>query len=143
MATLTRDQEAALTAERHIRAAAAVLDPGAELRRESDMVHACDDPTDGGPPGQVFVARRYWLVGAGPATFDTLARFWTGHGYRVLEDRRGTAYPYLWVAHEADGFRVGVDTNAAGDLLLGASSPCFWPTDRPGDQPGDRPAERP
>src|SRR6266545_122550 len=104
---LTHERQAA---ERHIRDALAALGPGPALRLESDAVQACDDPTDGGPPGRVFVARRYWLLGA---------------------DRRGTAYPYLWVEHESDGFRVGIDANAVGDLLLVASSPCFWPTEEP------------
>src|SRR6266545_955456 len=125
---LTHERQAA---ERHIRDALAALGPGPALRLESDAVQACDDPTDGGPPGRVFVARRYWLLGTDRSAFDTLARFWADHGYRIVEDRRGTAYPYLWVEHESDGFRVGIDANAVGDLLLGASSPCFWPTEEP------------
>jgi hypothetical protein len=128
-----REEQALEAAERHIRAAAAALDPPPQLRLESDRVQECDDPTDGGPPGRVFVARRYWLVGADRSAFDTLAGYWSGAGYRVFEDRRESAYPFLWVQHEGDGFRVGIDANAAGDLLLGASSPCFWPT--PGEVP--------
>jgi hypothetical protein len=127
----TREQAAAQTAEEHIRRALAALDPAVTLRLESDAVQSCDDATDGGPPGRVFVARRYWLLGSGRDAFDALARFWADHGYRLLEDRRATAYPYLWVEHDVDGFRVGIDANAVGDLLLGASSPCFWPTDQP------------
>ncbi len=131
MATSTPEQEAAQAAERHIRAALTAVSPAASLRLESDTVQSCDDPSDGGPAGRVFVARRYWLLGAGPGPFDALAAFWVDHGYRLVEDRRSTAYPYLWVEHEEDGFRVGLDANASGDLLLGASSPCFWPVTRP------------
>jgi hypothetical protein len=128
MAATTRQRQAVQTAEEHIRAALAALDPPPRLRLEHDMVQRCDDPTDGGPPGRVFVSRRYWLIGADRGAFDVLARFWAGGDYQVIEDKRSTTYPYLWVEHRGDGYRVGLDANATGDLLLGASSPCFWPT---------------
>lgn len=127
MATTTREWQAIDTAERHIQAAVAVLNPPPRLRLEHEMVQGCDDPTDGGPPGRVFVSRRYWLLGADRGYFDALARFWGSADYRIVEDRRDSAYPYLWVEHNTDGYRVGIDANAEGDLLLGASSPCFWP----------------
>jgi hypothetical protein len=115
--------EAAIArADRHVRAAAAHLAAEPALRLLTAAVDGCDDP-----PGQVFVARRYELRGAGTGAFDALAAYWTGHGYRIIEDQREAAHPYLWAEHAADGYRVGLDTTTTGDLLLGASSPCFPP----------------
>lgn len=120
-------------ADTHIHAAATALGPTVRLQLQSATVEPCDDPTDGGPRGRVFVARRYWLLDADPTrpdAFGHLAAYWSAQGYRVLNDGRAQPYPYLWVEHPDDGYRVGVDRNATGELLLGASSPCFWPTQR-------------
>jgi hypothetical protein len=122
-----RTDAAIARAEEHIRAAAARLLPEPALVLQTAAVDPCDDPTDGGPPGLVFVVRRYRVYGSGPHAFDALAAYWTGHGYRILDDQRGAAHPYLWAEHAGDGYRVGLDTTLAGELLLGASSPCLGP----------------
>jgi hypothetical protein len=133
MTTLdTPETRAHTRAEEHIRAAVAALGASATLRPQTVTTAPCDDPSDGGPPGQLFVVRKYWLTGVDPAlsgAFQRLAEHWASQGYRVYEDRRAAPYPYLWVEHPADGYRVGLDRNVAGDLLLGASSPCFPPAE--------------
>jgi hypothetical protein len=84
-----------------------------------------EDPLD----GRVFVAAKWWLPSAtkcGPA-FDGLARHWLASGYRLIGDGRGDVLPYLWAEAPADGYRLGLEGNVQGRLVLGASSPLFWP----------------
>jgi hypothetical protein len=128
MATPAR-QFAHARAVEHVRDAATAL--GLDL---DDLVPAYaqtmdEDPGETGPPGRIFVALRWWLpIGTrnGPA-FDTLARHWLARGYRLLGDGRGDPLPYLWAEDPADGYRLGLEGNVQGRLLLGASSPLFWP----------------
>ena len=127
----TPEQQAHQRAEQHIRAAITAADPGAEIVLESATIDPCDDPTDGGPPGQVFAAQRYQIRNATLGVDDLIGRldaFWQHYGYRVNRDERGARYPYLWVEYPQDGYRVGIDTNTVGERFLLASSPCFMPS---------------
>jgi hypothetical protein len=92
--TMTQ-QQAIDRVEKLIKEAVAQLPATARLeisRREDDF--DCDDPTDGGPKGRIFVERDYWIRGL-PVNryekqFDTLQRYWTDKGY---EQVRFTTHP--------------------------------------------------
>jgi hypothetical protein len=84
-----------------------------------------EDPLD----GRVFVAAKWWLppgTECAPA-FEGLARHWRANGYRVVGDGRRDVLPYLWAEDPADGYRLGLEGNVQGRLVLGVSSPLFSP----------------
>ncbi len=131
MPTVAEDRAYARAAA-HVRDAAAALGVDfADLEPAYGQTMPVDDPTDGGPAGRVFVAAKWWLPGGTAPALDRLAAYWAGHGYRLIGDGRADPLPYLWAEDERDGYRVGLDTNTEGRLILGASSPLFRP-DGPG-----------
>ncbi|WP_422770792.1 hypothetical protein ACN28C_29650 [Plantactinospora sp. WMMC1484] len=118
-----------------LREAHAQLPPGAELKPFGvSGVLPCDDPTDGGPAGRVFVEQQYEVVF--PANWRTgqalanLADYWRRRGYTVVNDLRDRSDPRLSVQDPADGYRIGVAVHhrASGsvDIYLIGSSPCIW-----------------
>lgn len=126
-------------AESHINAAVDQLQPRSALNPLRHLMFDCDDPDDHGPLGRVVVERRFELPAvlaeAGPAVLDALADYWTGNGYRILRDTRGTPTPEIAV-EAPDGFRVIVKTNTLKQLAITGSSPCVWPSGSPPS--GDR-----
>ena len=136
--TMTEEQAWARL-EQHLRAAIVQIEPGlvAEAERaERAETMPCDDPTDGGPPGRVFVEAHYLLRAiarsANQGVFDGLHRYWTGQGYAVLRDLRGREpAPLLTVRHPDDGISVGLRENVIGELRIFGSSPCVWPEGHP------------
>lgn len=140
MRTMTEEQARARL-EQHLRAAMAQIEPGfvaepelAEPERAETM--PCDDPTDGGPPGRVFVEAHHLLGriprSANRAVFDGLHRYWTGQGYAVVSDLRSReSAPLLTVEHAGDGFSLGLRENVIGELRIFGSSPCVWPEGHP------------
>lgn len=140
LVTLSEDQAAARLDE-HLRAAVERLDPGPRLEMGLAGTMDCDDPTDGGPLGRVFVEAHYWLrdlpADRNREVFDTLHGYWVSQGYVVIEDLRDRARaPRLKVRHPGDHFSVSLRQNLADELRLSSSSPCVWPT---GSPPEDAP----
>ncbi|GGL12903.1 hypothetical protein [Mangrovihabitans endophyticus] len=133
--------EAKARVEQLARAAFAALPDGASLQH-SDGV-PCDDPTDNGPAGRIFVEHRYNLVP--PTTgqtwpadqvISTLVRYWQQPHYRVHDDGRTRPDP-KYVVETPDGYAVIVRAFARGDHLdftLSSSSPCIWPNGTPNPQ---------
>lgn len=150
--TMTEEQAWARL-EQHLRAAMAQIEPGFVAEPERAETMPCDDPTDGGPPGRVFVEAHHLLGhiprSANRAVFDDLHRYWTEQGYAVVSDlRTREAAPLLTVEHTGDGFSLGLRENAIGELRVFGSSPCVWPEGHPpasaggngnGAGPGDPP----
>ncbi len=99
---------------------------------------ACDDPTDNGPRGRVTVGNTYWVRGlpreGHAAFFEAVLAWWKQHNFTVLADRRPQVN-LIRVENKQDGFRVTFDENPAGDLTLGADSPCVWPNGTPAPKP--------
>ncbi|KWX05161.1 hypothetical protein TH66_04955 [Carbonactinospora thermoautotrophica] len=130
-------QQADQRAEEHIqRAVAAVFTPPPRLERKLFLTSECDDPTDLGPKGRVQVSRSYWLRDLPKERnreyFDKIHEYWTHNGYRVLQDDRADPNnPALYVEHNDDAFRMTLYSSIQGDLFLGATSPCIWPTGEP------------
>lgn len=60
--------------------------------------------------------------------FDRLVAYWTTHDYVVLDDRRTNTLPYVWVQSRPDGYRLSLERNIPGDILLTVSSPLFEPS---------------
>jgi hypothetical protein len=140
--TLT-ENEAVARLEDHLQLAAGQLDPCPRLEPGLSGTMPCDDPTDGGPMGRVFVEAHYMLRGVDPAdnrrVFDTLYRFWTEHGYALLQDLRDREKaPQLKVRHADDGFSISLRQNLADELKLSGSSPCVWPGGNPPPADGER-----
>ncbi|MEE6261060.1 hypothetical protein [Plantactinospora sonchi] len=140
--TITTDQ-AAQRVEQLLRETYGQLPPGAELRPHGDLgTLPCDDPTDGGPAGRVFVEQQYEVTSPldWPAdqALPGLAEHWQRQGYRVIDDQRDRSDPRLAVEHPEDGFRVSVNVyhRAPGslDVYLIGSSPCVWPQGTPDPQ---------
>ena len=110
------------------------LPPGAQLRPYGGAgTLPCDDPTDGGPPGRVFVEQQYevahepsWPV---DEALPRLASHWEQRGYEVVKDLRAERDPQLAVEYP-DGFRVGIEVYRRGDsfadVYLVGSSVCVW-----------------
>jgi hypothetical protein len=135
--TLTAEQARARL-DQHLRAAVEQISPPPALEEHMAGTMACDDPSDGGPPGRVFVEAHHWLRGVDRArnrdVFDALHDHWSSHGYAVLADlRHRPAAPELQVRHAADGFSVSLRENLDGELTLSGSSPCVWPEGHPPD----------
>ncbi|MCX9191689.1 hypothetical protein C3Y87_09725 [Carbonactinospora thermoautotrophica] len=136
MKTLNQ-QQADQRAEEHIqRAVAAVFTPPPRLERKLFLTSECDDPTDLGPKGRVQVSRSYWLRDLPKERnreyFDKIHEYWTHNGYHVLQDDRADPNnPALYVEHNDDAFRMTLYSSIQGDLFLGATSPCIWPTGEP------------
>jgi hypothetical protein len=99
---------------------------------------SCDDPTDNGPKGRVTVGNTYWVRGlpkeGHTEFFDTVIAWWKQHNLTVLADRRPQVN-LIRVENKQDGFRITFDENPAGDLTLGADSPCVWPNGTPAPRP--------
>ncbi|MDG4785675.1 hypothetical protein O7626_06975 [Micromonospora sp. WMMD1102] len=127
--------QAAQRVEEILRDASAQLPPGAEMKPFGHTgTLPCDDPTDGGPAGRVFVEQQYELdfPPGWPAdqALPTLAAYWQWRGYQVVNDLRDHGDPRFTVQDPADGYRVGVTVyhRAPGsvDVYLIGSSPCVW-----------------
>jgi hypothetical protein len=135
MQTLTEAQASARL-EQHLRAAMDQIEPRPSADPGPSATMPCDDPSDGGPPGRVFVEAHDMLRGipaaANRAVFDALHRYWTANGYEVLRDlRERDRAPLLKVRHGGDGFSVSLRENLAHELSLSGSSPCVWAEGHP------------
>ncbi|GIF29837.1 hypothetical protein Aut01nite_28230 [Actinoplanes utahensis] len=102
----------------------------------------CDDPTDNGPKGRIFVEKRYKVVpsaaGAWPAdqAIPALVAFWAERGYRLHDDGRDRRDP-KYVVETPDGYMVIVKGWNRGDhydYTLTGSSPCIWANGTPDPQ---------
>jgi hypothetical protein len=99
----------------------------------------CDDPTDDGPAGRIFVEKRYEVVF--PANWPAdqalpkLAEHWQQRDYRIVSDLRGEDDPKLAVERPGDGFRVNIAvwnrSPGSVDIYLTGSSPCVWENGTP------------
>ncbi|MEV4317017.1 hypothetical protein [Actinocrispum sp. NPDC049592] len=102
----------------------------AEAEKLSGEPSPCDDPYDGGPSGKFMAVAEYRIWDLAPADYprhvDTLHTWWTANGFEILHDARPVGL-YVWVENAADGFRMAVQANKNGALLLTATSPCVWP----------------
>lgn len=136
--TMTGSQ-AAVRVEEVLQETFRQLPPGAQLRPYGDTgTLPCDDPTDGGPAGRVFVEQQYEVVHDPQWPVDQvvplLAAHWEEQGLEVVTDLRAERDPQLSVEHP-DGFRVGIEVypraDGSADVYLVGSSPCVWPEGSP------------
>ncbi|GAB3972337.1 hypothetical protein V1634_07600 [Plantactinospora veratri] len=127
--------QAAQRVEELLRETHAQLPPGAELKPFGPSgTLPCDDPTDGGPAGRIFVEQQYEVVF--PADWPTdqamprLADYWQQRDYRIVNDLRDHSDPKLTVEERAEGYRVSITVYNRGpgsvDIYLTGSSPCVW-----------------
>jgi hypothetical protein len=128
--TITQ-QEANTLAESYPKDAAASVTPAPRLELLARFEDSpCDDPSDNGPRGRVFVSRDYWLRDVpkerNSEVIDTLVRWWQEHDFRITADKRPQAN-IVAAQHKETSFNMSVQESSQGDLSLGASSPCVWP----------------
>lgn len=118
------------------------LPTGATLKRHGPTgMMPCDDPTDGGPAGRVFIEKQYEVeYPAGwPAdqAIPRLAEYWQQKSYRIHNDRRDKTDPSLAV-ETPDGYRASIDVFIRGaghtDIYVAGSSPCVWEFGTPNPQ---------
>jgi hypothetical protein len=119
------------------------LPPGAEMKLFGGPRNLpCDDPSDSGPAGRVFVEKRYEVVfppnWPADQALPKLADYWQQRDYRIVSDLRGESDPKLAVERPGDGFRVNIAVwnRAPGsmDIYLTGSSPCVWEDGTPDPQ---------
>jgi hypothetical protein len=128
--------EANTRAEKYIRDAVAGLQPAPRLELLAKFEDSpCDDPTDRGPQGRVFVSWAYWLrdlpVQQNPQVIDAVVKWWTDHGFVITGDKRPQAN-LVFAENKADSFRMSIQESSDGELSLGTDSPCVWPNGTPG-----------
>ncbi|HET9517999.1 MAG TPA: hypothetical protein VFO77_09765 [Actinoplanes sp.] len=118
------------------------LPPGATLKPRGGVAELpCDDPTDNGPAGRVFIEKVYQVAfpAGWPAdrALPALVQYWQPPQYRVHNDRRDAPDPRFAV-ETTDGYRVSIEVfvRPAGnlDVYLGGSSPCVWEHGTPDPQ---------
>lgn len=134
--TITR-QQAIDRVEQLIQQTVAQLPPDARLDplgRSSGS--PCDDPTDGGPKGRVFVESTYWVKDLPrenyPQYLDTVERYWADRGYRLIRDTMHGPIDRSIVYSDAEGFRIVLETNDDGKAIsVSSQSPCVWPNGAP------------
>jgi hypothetical protein len=136
--TITQ-QEANNRAEQYILDAVASLQPAPRLEilaRYEDS--PCDDPSDHGPRGRVFVSRAYWLRDVprqrNTEVIDTLVKWWVDHNFVITSDKRPKAN-LVFAESKTDSFRMSVQESSQGDLSIGTDSPCVWPNGTPAPKP--------
>ncbi|MCE7008548.1 hypothetical protein LWC34_37910 [Kibdelosporangium philippinense] len=137
--TITQ-QEANNRAEKYPQDAAASLTPPPRLELLSRFDNSeCNDPTDNGPLGRVYVSRSYWLRDVprerNAEVVEGLVRWWTQHDFVVIADKRPKEN-WISVESKTDGFSMSIQETPTGDLSLGATSPCVWPNGTPAPKPG-------
>ncbi|GGL12917.1 hypothetical protein [Mangrovihabitans endophyticus] len=125
------------------RQAVAALPDGTTLKYHDGSDEApCDDPTDNGPAGRIFVEHRYTLVPPDDDTWSVddvipaLVAYWHDQSYRVHDDRRTDPDP-RYVVETPDGYALTLDALDRGDrhdFTLTGSSPCIWPNGSPDAQ---------
>lgn len=132
--------EAVQRVEQLVQESAGHLPTGATLKfsdGHDDM--PCDDPSDNGPAGRIFVEHRYTIqVPAGTTlkaddVIPPLVAFWQQRGYRVRTDLRTQADP-KYAVETSDGYTVvvdGYDRGSYADFTLTGSSACIWPNGTP------------
>lgn len=132
-------QEANNRAEKYIQDAVASLQPPPRLEILSKFENSpCDDPSDHGPRGRVFVSRSYWLrdvpTERNGEVIDAVVKWWTTHDFVVTGDKRPGANLVL-VENKTDSFRMSVEESPNGNLSIGTDSPCVWPNGTPIPKP--------
>lgn len=94
---------------------------------------SCASPGTDNPSGLVRATLDYELTGVNaeelPEYFRSMRRWWSSHEYKILKDTPHNKY--LWVEHSPDGFRLALEANDFGEVYLGATSPCVWPSGTP------------
>ncbi|ALG06619.1 hypothetical protein [Kibdelosporangium phytohabitans] len=137
---LTGYRRANKRAEQYPQDAASSLNPPPRLELLSRFDDTeCNDPSDNGPRGRVYVSRDYWLRDVprerNAEVAEALVRWWTSHDFVVLSDKRPKEN-WISVVNKNDGFSTSIQESANGDLSLGATSPCVWPNGTPAPKPG-------
>ncbi len=93
----------------------------------------CSDPSDNGPAGRYFASRSYQVLGTPKETFsshfESLREWGQRHNFRVLDN--ADQPDFLALESDVDGFRVSLKYNDLGEMYLGGSSPCVWPSGTP------------
>lgn len=109
--------------EAYVRRAATALP--ADARLESAAPPA-SEACKGEPADRVMVVSTYFVRGLADEDehFDTMVRWWEAHDFELLDDLRPERH-YVWVRNTADGFRMSLQDNDKGELLLAAQSPCL------------------
>ncbi|WP_037361683.1 hypothetical protein [Amycolatopsis orientalis] len=128
------ETEARDRVEDYVRGAFSALPAPAGRELFSRNRSECTDPTDHGPAGRFEISATYEVTGLEPDTFgaqfDAVVKWWQGHGFTVLTDRR-PADQYVFARNDRDGFDMSLQANELGKLYLGATSPCVWPKGTP------------
>ncbi|WP_189082672.1 hypothetical protein [Mangrovihabitans endophyticus] len=135
--------QAASTVDELVHQAATALPAGASLKfNDGGDNTPCDDPTDNGPAGRVFVEKRYQIVAPDGAAWTTdqvksgLVAYWQQQHYRPIDDRRADTIPTYRV-ETTDGYRLSIAAYDRGDhhdFTLSGNSPCLWPNGTPDPQ---------
>ncbi|MDG4785456.1 hypothetical protein O7626_05830 [Micromonospora sp. WMMD1102] len=104
---------------------------------------ACDDPTDNGPAGRIFVEHRYSIVSSdnhgrwkSDLVIPPLVAYWQQQGFRVRHDLRDQPDP-RYTVENSDGYRAtieGFDRGSSYDFYLTVGSPCIWQNGTPNPQ---------
>ncbi|MBB4957900.1 hypothetical protein [Micromonospora polyrhachis] len=136
-------EQATQTVKNIVQEAFQQLPPGAELEMTRAGIGElpCDDPTDGGPAGRIFIEIDYQVrfkqTWPSEQTISILAGYWERHNYKIVRDSRAHKSPQLVVERRDDGYRVIIELWDRGgyyDVYLGGSSPCVWETGTPDPQ---------
>lgn len=131
--TITLEQ-ANQRVERYIEGVTSVFPAGATLKlQESFDDYPCTDPDDLGPEGRRIASRTFQVMGSShseiPQYFAAVLSWSKQHNFVVLKHE--PTNEYLWMENKSDGFRMSLEANRKGELYVGATSPCVWPTGTP------------
>lgn len=120
-------------ANEHVKKAVAALPIEPSLTPRNQMADSmeCRDPSDNGPQGRYDVSKRYHLDDIpkerNPEILQTLYKYWENNNYRILDDDQSRDDKFISVEHDGDAFGMSITESDAGDLTIGADSPCVWP----------------
>jgi hypothetical protein len=139
--SITLAQAVALV-NQHLRDLTATL-PGARLEPHGPgSIDPCNDPIDGGPFGRVSVGQDFWVrdipKSRNPAIFDLAVRYWTDHGFRILNDDRLQGDNFVNAhapAPDPTGMAIQESVDESHTLSIVAASDCVWPNGTPDPKP--------
>lgn len=121
--TTVSESDAYDRVEAYVRRAVTALPADAQLETAAAPA---SEPCKGEPADRVIVVSSYFVRGLADDNkhFDTMLRWWEAHDFELLDDLRPERH-YIWVRNKSDGFRMSLQANDKGELLLAAQSPCL------------------
>lgn len=132
MKTTMTQAQANQAVDKHIQDAISRIPDAKYKERIRFEDNPCTDPDDHGAKGRINAQRDYEITEIEPAKipqyFETLRRWWSSNGFRILDNTK--PYEYLWVENNADAVRIALQASE-GHLFIKASSPCVWKNGTP------------